>query len=232
LSLQFTKGQGMALQSSKVRRRMIALSACTASLIVAHPIIGPAQFAPAQNVPPIETPGELLDAVTKKKAAARLLAAMGSNTPVDTKVARLLDRLVVRDREEVQTAVTALVMLGSSAVPAIIRRIDDRREMPVRNIGFENRSPNSFEAVRWPGFVKVIDCLDCVLNDITGESFGSIDIVFVGDPDRPEFDVQRSAMVDGWRGYLARKQATPRAPGKSLPVTEPTQARYGKERNG
>jgi hypothetical protein len=70
--------------------------------------------------------------------------------------------------------------------------------------------------------VKVIDCLDLVLNDITGESFGQIDVIFAGDPDRPEYDSQRTAMVAGWRGYLARNAAMPRAPGKSLPTADPT----------
>jgi len=211
-----------------VRRRIITVSAWTTSLIVAHTIIGPAQFAPAQNVPPAQTPDERRDDFTEKAAAARLLAAMGPNTPIDTKVARLIDRLVLRDRRQVQAAVTAMIMLGSPAVPAIIGRIDDRRDMPVRVVAIENRFPGAFEAVRQPGFVKVIDCLDLVLNDITGEYFGSIDVIFAGDPDRPEFDVQRRAMIAGWRGYLAQKRATPRAPGKSLPAAEPTQARHEK----
>jgi hypothetical protein len=115
---------------------------------------------------------------------------------------------------------------------ALHLRIDDRRDVPVRVVAFENLFPDAFEAVRQPGFVKVIDCLDLVLNDITGESSGSIDIIFAGDPDRPELDVQRGAMIAGWRGYLARKQATPCARGKSLPAAKPTRARHEKKRNG
>jgi len=47
-----------------------------------------------------------------------------------------------------------------------------------------------------------------------------------------EFDAQRTAIVAGWRGYLARKRATTRAPGKSLPGAAPPQGRRGTERNG
>jgi hypothetical protein len=45
--------------------------------------------------------------------------------------------------------------------------------------------------------------------------------VGIRDEDRPEFDAERSKMVAGWRGYLARRNSTPPVPGKSLPVAEP-----------
>src|SRR5829696_3895280 len=136
-----------------------------------------------------------------RSAAARLLAEMGQKTPIDTKVAWLIDRLAIGDHEQVQVAVTALTMLGRPAGPAIIRRMDDRREMPVRGVSFVNRSPNSFEGLRHYGVEKIVDCLDDVLNDITGESFGSIDVG--GGPHGPdpalwrEREAQRTAVVAG-----------------------------------
>jgi hypothetical protein len=202
---------------------MVGVCAWTAAVVVSHALIGPVKLVSAQDAQPTKAQDEVRDGITEKAAAARLLAAMGPDTPVDTKVAQLIERLVLRDRAEVQAAVTALVLLGPPAVPAIIRRMDDRRDMPVRAVGFENRAVDAFEGVRWPGFVKVIDCLDLVLNDITGESFGQIDLMFAGDPDRPEYDSQRSAMVAGWQAYLARKATAPRAPGKSLPLAGPTE---------
>ncbi len=97
--------------------------------------------------------------------------------------------------------------------------MDDRRDMPVGAISFENRSVNAFEGVRHLDIGKVVDGLALVLNDITGESFG---VVAEPQPDRPEFGAQRDAIVAGWRGYLARRGATPRVPGKSLPVAAPS----------
>jgi FMN phosphatase YigB (HAD superfamily) len=62
-------------------------------------------------------------------------------------------------RFRVQVPVTALVLLGHPAVPEIIRQVDDRREMLVKVIVFENRHPEAFEAVAQLGVAKVIDCL-------------------------------------------------------------------------
>jgi hypothetical protein len=211
------------------RRQMIKVTARSASLIVVHPIIKLSRAVAAQDVPTVPAPDGPLDLLTKRTAAARLLAEMGPNTPIDTKVARLIDRLVLRDRDQVQAAVTALTMLGQPAVPAIIRRMDDRRDMPVGAVSFENRSINAFEGVRHLGVGKVVDGLNLVLSDITGEWFG---VVAEPQPDRPEFGAQRNAIVAGWRGYLARKRAMPRAPGKSPALAEPTQPRRGNGRNG
>jgi uncharacterized protein (TIGR03067 family) len=180
---------------------------------------GLAQRTSANDAPPAPSPAEILDGIIQRTAATRLLAEMGPDTAIDTKVGRLIDRLVLRDHDQAQAAVTALTMLGKPAVPAIIRRIDDRRAMSVHGIAFENRAVDRFEAVRQYGTLKVVDCLDYVLNDITGESFGNVGIVSFRDADRPEFDTQRSAIVAGWRGYLSRVRPTRRAPGKSLSPT-------------
>ena len=169
---------------------------------------------PAPTQPP--DPGGM---IVQKPAAARLLADMGPDTPIDTKVARLIDRLVLRDRDQVQAAATALIMLGQPAVPSIIRRIDDRRDMPVHALSFENRSPDAFEGVRHYGVEKVVDALNDILNDITGVYAGFIDVEVgpKGLRDNPGVEPQRKAVVDGWRAYLARRGATPPVPGKSLP---------------
>lgn len=54
----------------------------------------------------VPNPEEALYDGTQRSAATQLLAAMGPNTPTDTKVARLIDRLVLRDHEQVHAAVT------------------------------------------------------------------------------------------------------------------------------
>jgi hypothetical protein len=168
---------------------------------------------------PSKVPADPGGMIVQKPAAARLLAEMGPNTPIDTKVARLIDRLVLSDRDQVQAAATALILLGDSAVPSIIRRIDDRRDMPAHGLSFENRSPNAFEGVRHYGVEKVVDALNDILNDITGVNVGYIDQGEgpKGLRDNAGLESQRKAVVDGWRAYLARRGTMPPVPGKSLP---------------
>lgn len=187
----------------------------------------PATYGLGQPTPPPDNARPPDPAETWRSDATRLIAAMGPHAPIDTKVARLIDRLA-RDPEQVQAVVTALTMLGPAAVPAIIRQMDDRREMPVRGISFVNRSPNAFEGLRHYSVEKVVDCLDYVLNDITGESFGTIDVG--GGPHGPdparsrEREAQRTATVTAWRGYLARSRATLRQPRKTLPLPDRAKA--------
>ncbi len=219
----------MSLHSANLRRRMMTVSALSIFVIALEPTIGLAQGTGTKNVP---APERSLEHLTKKKAAALLLAEIGPNTSTDKKVERLIAELLSSDRNRVQAAVTALTMVGKPAVPAIIRRIDDRRDMRVRVIVFENRSPDAFEAVGQYGVFQVVDCLNMVLNDITGEQFGFVDGSIDITPDRPELDVQRAVIIAGWRGFFARNQGTPRAPGKSLPLPEPSQSRPGNKRSG
>jgi hypothetical protein len=168
----------------------------------------------------VEDPNASIDKLIQKQAATRLLAAFAPDTPIDTKVAQLIDRLASRDREQIQAAITALLMLGRPAVPAIIQRMDDRREM-VDVIVFENRAPNAFEAVAQYGSAQVVDGLPYVLNWITGEYFGFIDVDLGFDfKDQREADAQRDRVVAGWRGYLARLKATPQAPSKTMPARD------------
>jgi hypothetical protein len=202
-----------------MQRQRRTIAGWIAALMLSYLFLGPVPFAAAQNAPPApSSPDEFLDSITKKKAATQLLAEMGPNMPIDTKVARLIDRLVLRDRDQVQAAATALTMLGQPAVPAIIQRMDDRRDMPVGAISFENKSPQAFEGVGHLGVGKVVDGLSLVLNDITGAWFG---VVPEPHPDRPEFSTERDAIVAGWRSYLAQRAGRPPVPGKSLPVASP-----------
>jgi hypothetical protein len=197
----------------------MTIAGWAAALAVIPALVGPSPSAAARQVPAPPGPGDP-DEILLKKTAARLLAEMGPDTPIETKVARLIDRLVLRDRDQVQAAITALTMLGEPAVPAIIRRIDDRRDMPIGGISFENRAVDAFEGVRHYGVEEVVDALDDVLNDITGEIVGPAggEPGPEASPARPGFAPRRQAIVDGWRRYLARRNATPPVPGKSLPA--------------
>lgn len=174
----------------------------------------------AQNPPAASTPDQALDTILQKTAATRLLATMGPQVSADAKVARLIDQLTSDDGGHVQTAVTALVMLGRSAIPSIVKRVDDRRAMRMHSIAFEN-SPQAFEAVAQYGCAQVVDCLNLVLVVLTGERCGFIDISIDFDfNDQRAADLARKEIVNCWRRYLAREKPTLRVPTKSLPMAE------------
>jgi hypothetical protein len=155
---------------------------------------------------------------------------MGTAATTNEKVGRLIDYLVARDPDTVQTAVTALVLLGRPAVSEMIRRIDDRREMAVKVVSFKNTDPSAFEAVAQLGVSKVIDCLNLILSYIEHKNVGHIQ--------PPEFDsenndfergveAQRDAVAAGWRRDLAQSPRAPDAPRKSLPAPRSLSGRIG-----
>jgi hypothetical protein len=73
--------------------------------------------------------------------------------------------------------------------------MDDRRPLRTQAISLVNHAPNAFEATRHYGPDQVVDGLDAVLRQITGQSFGSIEN---GGSSR-----ERDAAVAGWRIYAA-----------------------------
>lgn len=83
---------------------------------------------------------------------------------------------------------------GCAAVPAIIRRMDDRRVLPDPSISLRNKSPQAFEAVRHYGPKEVVDALAAILNRLTGLDFGSI---YDGATDE-----ERTKTVQGWHEFL------------------------------
>lgn len=112
--------------------------------------------------------------------------------PYDARVAVLIGKMVDSAMEEM--AFANLEKLGCPAVPAIIRQMDVRRDLPLKDISLFNRSPNAFEGKRFYRPEKVVDAIAAILNQITGEDHGSI---YNGDT-----DAKRSATVRGWREFL------------------------------
>jgi hypothetical protein len=110
-------------------------------------------------------------------------------------VRALIARLGSVSGDEQQRVFERLETLGNEAAPAIIAQMDDRRPLQTRAISLVNHSPDAFEGVRHYGPNQVVDGLDAVLNQITGQSFGSI---ANGGSNR-----QRDAAVAGWRVYAA-----------------------------
>ena len=91
-------------------------------------------------------------------------------------------------------AYAKLEKMGIQAVPATICLMDDRRELAVKGISLENKSPKAWEAMRHYGPEVVVDVLEAILNQITGKSFG-----FIHNGGTEE---ERASTVNGWRIYL------------------------------
>ncbi|MEA3037470.1 MAG: hypothetical protein QOH04_3272 [Sphingomonadales bacterium] len=88
-----------------------------------------------------------------------------------------------------------LEALGPAAAPAIIAQMDDRRPLAFRQIALRNKSPGAWEAYRQYGPEQVVDALDAILEQITGEIYGGISN---GGSER-----ERRNAVSSWRIYAA-----------------------------
>ncbi|WP_443749811.1 hypothetical protein [Asticcacaulis solisilvae] len=94
--------------------------------------------------------------------------------------------------DQQQAIFETLEALGPDAVPAIVAQMDDRRPLAAPVISLKNLSPGAFEATRHYGPKTVVEALDAVLNQITGE-FGTI---YNGGS-----DAERDSAVAAWRVY-------------------------------
>jgi hypothetical protein len=99
-----------------------------------------------------------------------------------------------------QRAFAEIEALGCPAIPEIIERMDDRRNLPEQHISLRNKSPDAWESMRHYGVEQVVDSLDAILNQLTGQSFGYIDI----HKDEATKDAERAKVVRGWRDWLQR----------------------------
>jgi hypothetical protein len=115
---------------------------------------------------------------------------------IDKQVAALIGEMLNKSTEH--KAFAGLETLGCAAVPAIIKRMDDRRNLPDPTISLANKSPDAFEGYRHYDVEKVVDALDAILNQITGQYFGVIDT------DQPVQvkNEARQQVVRGWRDWL------------------------------
>ena len=124
----------------------------------------------------------------------RLCAAQ--DAAIDKRVAVLIESMLKVSSE--QKAFSELESLGCPAVPAIIRRMDDRRILPDPRISLRNKSPHAFEGVRHYGPQQVVDALAAPLKQLTGQDFG---FIYNGATDE-----ERTKAIRGWRAFL---QSTP-----------------------
>jgi hypothetical protein len=110
----------------------------------------------------------------------------------DARVAALIEKIVHKETQE--QAFKDLESLGCAAVPPIIRRMDDRRELPSHYIALKNNFQGAFEGMRQYAPEKVVDALAAILNQLTSQHFGSI---YNGGTDE-----ERKKTVEGWRKFL------------------------------
>ncbi len=151
------------------------------------------------------TPDALTQADDLSVAAARAEAARqgkimaswraNDRLPHFAEVRALIARLGLVSGDQQQRIFDQLEALGKAAVPAIIAQMDDRRPLLTQEISLVNHAPDAFEEKRHYGPKQVVDGLDAVLNQITGENFGSI---ANGGSTR-----QRDATVAGWRVFAS-----------------------------
>jgi len=109
----------------------------------------------------------------------------------DKRVAVLIERMLKADTE--QKAFSDLDALGCAAVPAIIRRMDDRRTLPDLNLFLRNESPYAFRDMQPFGAIEVVDALTIILHRRTGQDFWSR---------TGATDEERTKTIQGWRGFL------------------------------
>lgn len=142
---------------------------------------------------------DLTVAAARAEAArqAQIVASWRANItlPHFAEVRALIASLGQVTGDQQQRVFDRLEALGEVAVPAIIAQMDDRRPLRTQAISLVNHAQDAFEGMRHYGPEQVVDGLDAVLNQVTGESFGSI---VNGGSSR-----QRDAVVAGWKVFAA-----------------------------
>ncbi|EIZ79892.1 RDD domain-containing protein [Novosphingobium sp. Rr 2-17] len=142
---------------------------------------------------------DLTVAAARAEAArqAQIVASWRADTtlPHFAEVRALIASLGQVNGDQQQRVFDRLEALGEVAVPAIIAQMDDRRPLRTQAISLVNHAQDAFEGMRHYGPEQVVDGLDAVLNQVTGESFGSI---VNGGSTR-----QRDAVVAGWKVFAA-----------------------------
>ena len=120
------------------------------------------------------------------------VATPQTSSRIEKRVSVLIEKMSKNSTE--QKAFADIEGLGCPAVPAIIEKMDDRRKLPDRRISLRNKSPQTFESMRHYSPEEVVDALAAILNQITGQDFGSIS--------NGATEADRSATVRGWRDFL------------------------------
>jgi formylglycine-generating enzyme required for sulfatase activity len=125
------------------------------------------------------------------------------------RVKRLIEE--TQDAEKAPSAPDRIVELGAKAVPALIRLMDDRRDLLCKGVSF--KAPEGhWEGISHYSPKKVVDLCDAVLNHLEG---------FGGTVTNGGTEFQRAMAVASWRVYLFRirhKPPDPPAEDRELPA--------------
>jgi hypothetical protein len=143
------------------------------------------------------TDANIIATRTEAQRQAKIISLWRPETrlPHFRQVRALIASLGQVSGKEQQRVFDRLEALGEEAVPAMIAHMDDRRPLRTRAISLSNRSPGAFEGIRHYGPEQVVDGVTALLNQLTGESFGTI---MNGGSARA-----RDAAVAGWRVYAS-----------------------------
>ena len=115
--------------------------------------------------------------------------------PNDKNSARVKELIAdMHNGTKANDAYIELEKMGFNAVPGMICQMDDRRELAQKHISLENNYPDAWEAYRHYSPKVVVDVLEAILNQITGQSFGFIE--------NGGTEEERANTVRGWRTYL------------------------------
>jgi hypothetical protein len=116
----------------------------------------------------------------------------GVSDDVHRQVAVLVEEML--DGETEQTAFADIEALGCAAVPAMLRHLDDWRNLPGRTLAVRNQPPDASDVTQFYTPAKVVDALAVILNQHTGRSFG-----FIYNGATPD---DREKAVKAWRDFL------------------------------
>lgn len=139
---------------------------------------------------------EAVETEARRQQAVLRNWRVSPSTPRYAEVKELIEQLGNVNADEQARIFQQLEALGPEAVPAIIAHMDDRRVLVDQHISLINHSPKAFEGIRHYGPELVVDALDAILNQITGQSFGNIH--------NGGSEAERASAVNGWRIYASR----------------------------
>jgi len=120
---------------------------------------------------------------------------LAANDDIASKVQTGIERvLAAQSQEAQQLAFDSIVSLGCAAVPAIVDRLQDTRELPLAYLKLDNDSPEALEAFRQYGPEVMTDALAAILNHITLWDCG---FIFNG-----ASDLERTKTLQCWQKFV------------------------------
>lgn len=147
------------------------------------------QVSPALREQLVETIVSLAELARHVKEYLRL-----HEPPLNARVTALVEELL--RPETASGAIEQLLALDRSAIPALVRHLDDRRPLAIKAVSVRPRSPNAFEGRIHYAPQEVVDLLSFILSHKTDDGVGSTA--------NGGSELNRQRILDGWRVWLGR----------------------------